>query len=158
MKFVKQGVQECVLATLAMLADVDIETARDAAADVAGVPRERFVWFPFFDNFPEDLPRRQYARDVAKKLQLLISPITYSGLTPSSGPPYDLSGRGQVNAEFKYGGGHSAAYEDGLVYDPNEDGQGESLEEYLKRLGDSAAGDVVRVIIARLEGRYEGDE
>lgn len=130
MKHVQQGDNECVLATLAMLAEIDIERAREIAADVAGVNRKDFDWWSIFQ--PSVAGRGDgcpYILEIAHAMNLDIDPVVMVGAIPSGTLSHrivgfvpakpNLTGKGQVSILGDIlGGGHSMAYENGKIYDP----------------------------------------
>src|SRR5438093_8514574 len=137
MKIIKQGYNECVLATLAMLADKPLYKARAIARNVAeeqeGLSMPWFTWDGYFccvSYFPETPEgtnkQRRYAQKIIERLNVIgFSPITrskYEDLKGVRETPPCLAGKGQLSIRIVSEltlreRGHSTAYENWNVYE-----------------------------------------
>lgn len=131
MKLLRQGENECALASIAMLAGLSsMEEARVIAAEVAGKPRKGFQWFPTIVEIGGiggmglamgmrvDLID-QYIAKLCARVGLPPVRMTRCKDIPFPEEPWpDLSGRGHM-ALWLGIGGHSVAFESGMVYDPD---------------------------------------
>lgn len=144
MKHVKQGLNECLLASFAMLADIDIELARTVAKNVFYrlKPDGWYTdWYSSLNYFDGIEGMVEYLTEISKEMniQFLDKPTvrTCEQAKASTGineREPDLSGRGQISISLGFSGGHSMAYENGLIYDPHgKFPEGETWKHFKKR-------------------------
>ena len=152
MKKVQQKYNSCVLATLAMLANVSYEEAEEQARVAiieAGLTLNGDWWSTF--GYTKENVSGTIAKITAFQLGMTrFVPVARVRDAQSTGDSPDLCGKGQISIELDIGG-HSMAYEDGLVYDPgyNSD-QGETWDAYLRRKGSKY---ILKVVVTPLPAR-----
>ena len=149
MKKVQQKHNGCVLATLAMLANISYEEAEEQAK--VAVIEAGLCWDGDWWNTFGYVTREVFqviANVTASQLGMAeFMPVTRVRDVQSTGDSPNLCGKGQVSVEFDVGG-HSMAYEDGLVYDPNySSDQGETWDAYLQRRGSE---NILKVVVTPL--------
>lgn len=162
MKYQRQGKGECLLATIAMLSKQSIETVRARASELTGYVNW-YDWLNAVEGEIKAIHNEasyhynavnlthyneilhsydEVCRTLCEESGIphiggMVETLIIKGL-PKAEATYDLSGRGEIvicgvveNKPFV----HSMAYEDGLVFDP-QDGreEGEPLEQVLARL------------------------
>ena len=152
MKKVQQKHNGCVLATLAMLTDISYEEAEEQAR-VAVIETGlcwNGNWWNTFGYVGRDTART-IANVTASQLGMTeFMPVTRVRDAQSTGDSPNLCGKGQVSVEFDVGG-HSMAYENGLVYDPSySSDQGETWSDYLLRRGPE---NILKVVVTPLPAR-----
>lgn len=123
----KQGKNECMLATMAALADVPLARVRKRACALAGVRQ----WRPYsMDRFWGVVAM------VADELGIMgMVPTTVIfqwELSRPCGRP-TLRGKGSILVVFPSNESHIMPYEDGLIYNPNSPTESITLKEYLAR-------------------------
>lgn len=131
MKIIKQGPFECKLAVIAMLADVSMEEVRRVACEAAGVD----CWYNIFNVIDLHIIANKdlYWKGVNACLSKWNVPVSGGDILTSMNMEVfnyypdekpDLSGKGEIILLFdiEMRTGHSMAFEDGLVYDPEQDG------------------------------------
>lgn len=152
MKKVQQEHNGCVLATIAMLADIPLIRAEEhaqAATRGLGLSWDGDWWSVF--GYLGRESAISLARETARRAGLKdFTPLTRvrEVMGNSTGTSPDLRGRGQISVELPEGG-HSMAYENGLIYDsdfllaPRE-----TWKEYVTRKGN----DILKVIVTPFKG------
>lgn len=150
MKKVHQGHNGCVLATLAMLANVSYEEAEQRAGIAiteAGLGWRENWWSTF--GYASYSDTKKIAIIVARELGLSgFIPVPKVVNVKSTGSVPNLKGKGQISVELPYSG-HSMAYENGLIYDPDFDSfVGETWEQYTARRGSN---NILRIVVTPLE-------
>ena len=137
MNHIRQGYNDCILATIAMLANTDLETVHQTASKLAGsTSLTEFNWMDELNKRSTD-QAIQYATAVAHEVGLKMTIFTRSAYMTATGFNPDLSGKGQISIRIEgfYESGHSMAYANGLVYDPSYDSPvGETWTAFLARL------------------------
>ena len=152
MKKEPQSFNGCVLATIAMLADIPLIRAEEhaqAATRGLGLPWGGDWWSVFGCLGRESAI--SLAREMARRAGLKdFSPVVRVReiMGNSTGTSPDLRGRGQISVELPEGG-HSMAYEDGFIYDSDfPAAPRETWEEYVTRKGN----DILKVIVTPFKG------
>jgi len=142
-----QDYNGCVLATIAVLADipfVEAEGHAKVATKHLGLTWKGSWWSVFGYLGREDAIA--LARETAIEAGLRrFTPITRVGeaLESSARTSPDLSGRGQISVALP-AGGHSMAYADGFIYDSDYlCVEKETWEEYVTRRGS----DILKVVV-----------
>ena len=142
-----QSFNDCVLATIAMLADIPLTKAEEhaqAAARDLGFPWDGNWWSVF--GYLGREGAISLARETARRAGLKdFTPLTRvcEVMGNSTGTSPDLRGRGQISVELPEGG-HAMAYEDGFIYDGDfPSAPRETWEEYVARKGN----DILKVIV-----------
>ncbi len=131
MKLVKQGYAECQLATIAMLANVELDNVKQYVEKLTGYP-----WHIYISTYKacttDPFPLIQQIYDAYNvKIDLHHLHFNWKNeLMPNTAMVPDLSGKGQLLIVWQEGDAHAMAYEDGLVYDPNSAGP-KTWEEWL---------------------------
>ena len=118
MRLQRQGINECQLATIAMLADVPLLKIRTRALEIAQIP----TWTGYFVT-----PPALRLINFWSIMSILCGeygvhmtlPNTNTGVTPGEAPTINLSGKGQITIIWDNGAAHAMAYENGIVYDSN---------------------------------------
>ena len=125
MKMESQGSEECMLATLAALQGRSLEAARAEARALAGA------------SWPELMAQRHQTAQATEKIWDTIhrlagplAPCFPRLATAPTGIPPMPAGKGTVMVFFN-GCVHMIAYEDGLLYDPENPEIPRTQEEYL---------------------------
>ena len=118
MRLQRQGIDECQLATIAMLADVPLQKIRTRALELT----QTATWTSYFVT-PSALRLKSFwsvmsilCGEYGIRMTL---PDTDTGVTPGEAPTINLSGRGQITIIWNTDAAHAMAYESGLVYDGN---------------------------------------
>ena len=135
MKLQYQGDSECALATIAMLADVPLEEVRKVALEAAGVSEWNNLMFTdtssiekYFQGIDACIDRWKIPfLDNSTRKKLLNNPyIDCIDTGEKVAKKYvkerciacaDLSGRGHLSINYGRHGGHSVAFENGIIYD-----------------------------------------
>ncbi len=132
MEHVRQTGPECYLCAVSMVTGRPIETIRreaDTIAKLLGVKRGGYLYLVRGRGYADKVRRmrlwRQLERILAKRYGIPPSPIlALSNLIPSyrcQPEALDLTGRGMFFLLSRRGG-HAVAYENGAIFDSNEDG------------------------------------
>lgn len=154
MKLQQQGLDECWLATVAMLADRPLDEVRTKALSYwtgarnwSSIIRE-VAYFQRFDAIEER------CKNLCKYFGLPGLPINNKwgeGIQLSTGNEKpDLSGKGQITVELEYGF-HSMAFEDGKIYDPGGSPIPLEWEAYLEEHKQCGKLKIIGFKIVRIE-------
>jgi hypothetical protein len=139
MKVERQGIEECMLATVAALAGESLLTIRTEACSAAGVTR-------WADTFKPGQSGRYWDGITAVVDKYHLRPLITLWETdkPGAGKRFDgrwvlpAKGKGAINLKWQEASHrwcyHIAPWENGLIYDPNDPKCGQTLPNYLVRL------------------------
>lgn len=119
MRHQRQGEKECLLTTIAMLADCPLDRARRIAAIYAGSKQWNATNWPTTNYLCAVLKVRLPTTEIHEGCRAAIGGIGNRSTFPAKLP----EGRGTIllwYAEAVPPHGHIVAYEDGIVYDPSE--------------------------------------
>lgn len=128
MKHIKQGPGECKLATIAMLAGVSLDEVRKIACEAAMLHK----WETCnSDNFWAGIDALKLLFD-GQAFKVLLRPeltgilwdndLNSFGTTKKyfPGDPLPLTGKGEMFIYYVNGARHSIAYENGIIFDPDQ--------------------------------------
>lgn len=131
MKHIKQGPKECKLATIAMLAGVSLDTVREIVCKSIKVGAWHEVFNQsdtlYFDVINILLIKIHVDGKVLRRndiIPLLNNEEARSTATTRKYLPDDLlplSGKGELFMQLITNTAHSVAYENGMIFDPDQD-------------------------------------
>lgn len=148
MRVERQGRGECVLATIAALAEVSLQEVREVACAAMGVSEWSEIVTPArVDRFIKGV------RAAVRHFQVRGIPSTHylvAGDQPRIKQTLPKKGRGSIIVQSGGHGSHIAPFEDGLVYNPTEPDYPQTLEAYL---ANHPGWEVVKITVARKSRR-----
>ncbi len=137
--------EDCVLSTIAMLADVDVAQVHRLYQEYTGA--QDIPWCDFQDGASDKTLQDvlNYITNCFGLEDKIIGRVRHKDHTLSIyGAPLDLSGRGQLVLLFEDNAAHSVAYENGMVNDGNHH-EAETLQQLKGRYAMTFHGNIVKI-------------
>ena len=130
MKHIKQGHNECKLATIAMLADISLDKVREIACQAVNVTS----WANLYKNDERYFTaiavvlgiiivkgKVLIASDIVPLLNNMEAISTATAKKYLPGETLPLNGKGELFIGWVTNFAHSVAYENGIIFDPAQD-------------------------------------
>lgn len=140
MKHIKQGPSECKLATIAMLAGVSLQMIRQIALKTLNISHwddiilDTDKFFQAIDVILSKFKPDGKVLLLSDILPLLNDANAISTATTKKyfpGEKLPLKGKGEIYVQWLTNAAHSVAYENGMIFDPEQDRE-YSFDEWLE--------------------------